>query len=141
MNLMITIAAHLVITAGFFCSTSLFYKEARDDHKAGTDSFFRDLETPVIADFEQDEYDKQQRHKLGSMVMFMGTGVFVMMLIPNPMWGRLVFGLCASTILLMGYLLKNSSKPKNIPLKNAQSETATLEKSQTSERFNPEEGR
>ncbi|MGY0603312.1 MAG: sodium:solute symporter family protein [Paraglaciecola chathamensis] len=140
-NLMITIAAHLVITAGFFCSTSLFYKEARDEHKAGTDSFFRDLETPVIADFEQDEYDKQQRHKLGSMLMFMGTGVFVMMLIPNPVWGRLVFGLCAITILLMGYLLKNSAKPKNTPLKNAQPEKAPQEKSQASERFNSEEGR
>ena len=73
--------------------------------------------------------------------MFLGTGVFVMMLIPNPMWGRLVFGLCAITILLMGYLLKNSAKPKNTPLKNAQPEKASQEKSQASERFNPEEGR
>ena len=115
-NLMITIAAHLVITAGFFCATSFFYQEKRDEHKEGTDRFFSDLETPVIADFEQDEYDKQQRHKLGSMVMYMGGGMVVMMLIPNPMWGRMVFGLCAITILVMGYLLRNSAKPKRVSL-------------------------
>ena len=113
MNLMITIGAHLIITAGFFCSTTFFYQEERDEHKQETDRFFTDFETPVIADFEQDEYDRQQRDKLGSMVIFMGSGVFVMMLIPNPMWGRLVFGLCALAILAMGYLLKNSAKPKS----------------------------
>ena len=110
-NLMITIAAHLVITAGFFCSTTFFYKEESDEHKQETDRFFADLEVPVVADFEQDEYDKQQRHKLGSMVIFMGTGVFAMMLIPNPIWGRMVFVMCALVILTIGLLLKRSAKP------------------------------
>jgi hypothetical protein len=110
-NLMITIAAHLIITAGFFCSTTFFYKEQSDEHKQETDRFFADLEIPVVADFEQDEYDKQQRHKLGSMVIFMGTGVFAMMLIPNPIWGRMVFVMCALVILTIGLLLKRSAKP------------------------------
>jgi Na+/proline symporter len=110
-NLMITIAAHLIITAGFFCSTTFFYKEQSDEHKQETDRFFADLEIPVVADFEQDEYDKQQRHKLGSMVIFMGTGVFAMMLIPNPIWGRMVFVMCSLVILTIGLLLKRSAKP------------------------------
>lgn len=113
-NLMITIAAHLIITAGFFCSTTFFYNEQRDEHKQETDRFFVDFETPVIADFEQDDYDRQQRDKLGSMVMFMGSGVFAMVLIPNPMWGRLVFALCALAILMMGFLLKRSAKAKQV---------------------------
>ncbi|WP_339721315.1 transporter [uncultured Paraglaciecola sp.] len=110
-NLIITIAAHLVITAGFFCSTTFFYKEDDDQHRQETDRFFDDLDKAVVADFEQDEYDKQQRHKLGSMVIFMGSGVFAMMLIPNPMWGRMVFVLCALAILTVGFLLKRSAKP------------------------------
>jgi Na+/proline symporter len=109
-NLMITIAGHLMITAVFFCSTVFFYKDESDEHKQETDRFFGDLETPVIADFEQDDYDRQQRHKLGSMVMFMGCGVFAMMLIPNPIWGRMVFVLCALAILTIGFLLKRSAK-------------------------------
>ncbi|MEP1444868.1 MAG: transporter [Paraglaciecola sp.] len=110
-NLIITIAAHLVITAGFFCSTTFFYKQEKDQHRQETDRFFDDLGKAVIADFEQDEYDKQQRHKLGSMVIFMGSGVFAMILIPNPMWGRMVFLLCALAILTVGFLLKRSAKP------------------------------
>ncbi|WP_441004403.1 sodium:solute symporter family transporter [Pseudocolwellia agarivorans] len=112
MNLMMTIAAHLVITAGFFCSTTFFYKEEEDEHKQETALFFKDIVTPVIADDEQDDYDRQQRHKLGSMVIFMGVGVSLMMLIPNPMWGRLVFLLCALSILTVGILLKKGAKAK-----------------------------
>lgn len=110
MNLILTIGAHLVITAGFFCSTVLFYKEETDQYKQTTDDFFKDLETPVIADDQQDEYDSQQRNKLGSMVMYMGAGILLMTVIPNPWWGRLIFVCCAFVILSIGLLLKQSAK-------------------------------
>lgn len=110
MNLMLTIAAHLIITAGFFCSTTLLYKEERDEHKAQREQFFKDIIVPVVADSEQDEYDRQQRNKLGSMVLFMGAGVLMMCLIPNPLWGRMVFLLCSLAIVTMGILLKKSAK-------------------------------
>jgi Na+/proline symporter len=109
-NLMTTIAAHLILTAGFFCSTTLFYKEKSDENKQAREDFFVDIETPVIADYEQDEYDRQQRHKLGGMVIYMGIGVSLMAFIPNPMWGRLVFVCCALVILGIGVLLKKSAR-------------------------------
>lgn len=112
-NLMITIGAHLLITAGFFCCTTFFYKEENDEHKTEKEAFFVDVETPFTADSQQDEYDTQQRNKLGTMVIFMGTGVLIMTLIPNPMWGRLVFVVCALTILTIGILLKRSAKVNN----------------------------
>ncbi|MEP1385882.1 MAG: transporter [Paraglaciecola sp.] len=112
MNLILTIGSHLLITAGFFCLTSLFYQEEKDQYKQQTDEFFKDLETPVIADDHQDDYDRQQRHKLGSMVMYMGIGISIMALIPNPVWGRGIFIACSMTILLVGILLKKSAKPK-----------------------------
>jgi hypothetical protein len=112
MNLMMTIAAHLLITAAFFCSTTFFYKEENDEHKEERELFFEDIVTPIIADDEQDDYDRQQRNKLGSMVIFMGAGVSLMMLIPNPMWGKLVFLLCSLSILTVGILLKKGAKAK-----------------------------
>lgn len=111
-NLMLTIAAHLVVTAGFFCCTTFFYKELDDEHIVEKEAFFVDFETPVIADSQQDEYDRQQREKLGTMVIFMATGVFAMTLIPNPLWGRIVFVLCSLAIFTVGVLLKRSAKPK-----------------------------
>ena len=110
MNLIMTIGAQVFVTAGFFCSTSLFYKEASDENLKETRRFFEDLQTPVIAGNDQGEYDRQQRSKLGSMVMFMGIGVTVMTLIPNPIWGRALFAVCAAVLLIIGGLLKKSSR-------------------------------
>ena len=111
MNLMLTLAAHLFITAGFFWSTTLLYREEKDEHRAQTDAFFDDLERPVIADDAQDDYDRQQRSKLGSMVMFMGSGIMLMTLIPNPRWGQFMFVACSLVILSIGFLLKRSASP------------------------------
>lgn len=116
MNLMMTLAAHVFITAGFFCLTTLFYREEKDDYKSQREDFFQDLETPVIADDEQDEYDRLQRSKLGSIVMIMGTGIFCMAFIPNPVWGRMIFVCCALTIATLGWLLKRSTKTNLAPL-------------------------
>lgn len=111
MNLMLTIAAHLIFTAGFFCSTTFFYKAEQDEHKQEREKFFVDIETPVIADNVQDDYDRKQRDKLGSMVLLMGSGVTLMALIPNPLWGRGMFVACALVILVVGVFLKRSAKP------------------------------
>ncbi|MGJ8743459.1 sodium:solute symporter family transporter [Polaribacter sp.] len=112
MNIILTIAGHVFITGGFFWATSLCYNEAKDDHKLETDRFFEDLVTPVIADDEQDEVDKQQRIKLGNMVLTMSVGIMLMTLIPNPLWGRAMFAICALLIAGIGYLLKRSAKNK-----------------------------
>jgi hypothetical protein len=39
----------------------------------------------------------------------MGAGLMLMVLVPNPLWGRLLFAACAGAILLVGYLLKRSA--------------------------------
>ena len=109
LNVILTIAAHVFITATFFLATTFFYREERDQHREETERFFTDLETPVISDGRQSEYDRQQRSKLGTMVITMGTGMFLMTLIPNPLWGRLLFALCSLAILVIGASLKMST--------------------------------
>ncbi len=110
MNLILTLGAHVFITAGFFCATSFFYDESKVKNKEQTDRFFKNLETPVIADDRQHEFDTQQRNKLGAMVMCMVAGVFIMVLIPNPVWGRAMFVACALVIFTIGFLLKRSAR-------------------------------
>ena len=110
MNIILTIAGHVFITGGFFWATSLFYNAAKDENKLETDHFFEDLNRPVIADDEQDEVDRQQRSKLGVMVLFMSAGMMLMALIPNPLWGRMLFVICSLIIGAIGYLFKRSSK-------------------------------
>lgn len=107
----ITVAAHLVLTGGFFCATRLFYKEESfsKEELQRVDNFFVDVETPVIADEEQDAFDRLQRSKLGHITLMMGGGLLLMALLPNPWWGRLLFVACSGVILLIGYLLKRSA--------------------------------
>ena len=114
-GLMLMILAHLVITAGFFCATSWFYRSDKDPHKAQTDLFFEDLATPVIADYEQSEVDRQQQEKLGIMVIIMSVGMLAMTLIPNPLWGRGMFLVCSIVMVCIGVLLKQSAKKKPYP--------------------------
>ncbi|PVZ86654.1 transporter [Serratia sp. S1B] len=107
----ITVAAHLVITGGFFWATTLFYKPesfTAAESQRITD-FFKDIETPVIADDEQDTFDRMQRNKLGHITLMMGAGLMLMVLLPNPLWGRALYAACAGSILLIGYLLKRSA--------------------------------
>ena len=116
LNVILTIAGHVFITAPFFCATSLLYQPDRDPHQEETAKYFADLETPVISDDRQSDYDRQQREKLGAMVIVMGIGVLLMTLIPNPMWGRLLFAICALAILWIGAGLKRSAGcPSNRP--------------------------
>jgi len=112
LSIILTIAGHLFITGGFFYATSFFYNEAKDKNKEGTDQFFKDIETPVISDNQQSEVDRQQREKLGGMVLVMSAGVMIMALIPNPMWGRIMFVVCSIIISGIGIFLRKSAKPQ-----------------------------
>ena len=104
-----TIAAHLLITSSFFIGSSLFYRKEKDAIKQETENFFTDIETPIVSEEGYDQVDAEQRHKLGSMVMTMGIGLLAMMLIPNPLWGRIVFLLCALAVFAIGWMLKRKS--------------------------------
>ena len=115
LNIILTIGGHLIITAGFFCSTALFYNEARDRNKLERERFFEDFETPVVADETQDEYDRQQRAKLGAMAMIMGGGLLLMTLIPNPPWGRMIFVGCALVMSGIGFVLRRSARRDTAP--------------------------
>ncbi|MFK7971247.1 MAG: transporter [Bacteroidia bacterium] len=111
-KIILTIAGHLFITAGFFCATSLLYNEKKDTNKLETDRFFEDLQRPVVADGQQGEFDHKQRLKLGMMVIIMGAGILLMALIPNPLWGRAIFVACALIIATIGLLLRRSARIK-----------------------------
>ena len=110
LSVILNIAAHLVITTGFFCATTLFYKPDESALQTETRAFFADLDRPEITDDAPTESDLAQRAKLGFVVTLAGAGMMLMVLIPNPIWGRFVFLVCALIVLLIGFLLTRSSK-------------------------------
>jgi SSS family solute:Na+ symporter len=110
LSVMMNIGAHLFLTGGFFCLTTLFYRRREVPADKVTDGFFADLSRPEVSDGRPTEADIQQRHKLGLIVTTAGAGLVVMMAIPNPLWGRLLFLGCAAGVLLIGVLLLRSAR-------------------------------
>ncbi len=108
--IMWNIFSHLVFTGGFFCLTTLFYRENATARETQRQQFFTDMETPVYADNEQDEFDRLQRDKIGRISMYMGAGLLLMVLVPNPLWGRVLFLICALSILIFGWILHRSAE-------------------------------
>lgn len=103
------IFCHLVFTGGFFCLSTLFWREPGQARETVLNTFFTNMETPVYADHEQDNFDRMQRSKIGKISLAMGLCMLLMILIPNPLWGRLLFLLSAAAIILFGYILWRSA--------------------------------
>ncbi|WP_067515755.1 sodium:solute symporter family transporter [Endozoicomonas ascidiicola] len=103
----ITQLAHATLTVGFFFATGLFYKEPVGERKEQVDTFFRNVNTPVISPAGASASDNMQRKKLGILSMIFGGAVCAMALLPNER-SVMAFVLCGGFMLLIGYLLYRS---------------------------------
>ena len=102
----ISLFSHIIVTGGFFCLTTLFYKGLEPQREAAVGRFFTNKNTPVVKDHDQHVHlDNRQRVLLGRTVAIAGIFVIAMMAIPNPLWGRLVFLLCGGAVFFVGVML------------------------------------
>ena len=116
----ISLAAHVVITGGFFLGTYFFFKPRSEEREAEVEELFRDWDTPVLSEGEeQQNLDTKQSSILGKLICTAGFGIIIMALIPNEAWGRGLFVLCGSMVLVTGILLLQAARKPAI----AQSET------------------
>ncbi|MEG3691653.1 sodium:solute symporter family protein [Vibrio coralliirubri] len=110
LKVLLGVIGHLVITGGFFCLTTKFYKEPVGERNTELKEFWSDVATPVIEEEGQDEMDRQQRDMLGKLILVFGALVTAMVLIPNPFWGRMAFIFCGAVIVTVGSLLLKSAR-------------------------------
>ncbi len=102
----IGLIGHIIFTAGFFVLSTLFYKPLAEHREKDVDKFFNNLATPLVAESnEQKKLDNKQRRMLGSLIAVAGVGVMTMFVLPNPIWGRMVFVLCGLIVFAVGLLL------------------------------------
>ncbi|MGI9265177.1 MAG: hypothetical protein ACR2QU_09610, partial [Gammaproteobacteria bacterium] len=102
----ISLISHVVITGGFFCLTTLFYKGLPRNRETAVNRFFTNISTPLVKkEGEHAHLDNRQRMLLGRMVAIAGLLVMAMMALPNPLWGRLVFLCCGATVFTVGVML------------------------------------
>lgn len=93
----------------YFLLCRKFYRpEKYPDYVANVDKLFDDMNTPV--DFEREigaEHDNshQQAKTLGTLALIYGCGILLLVLIPNPLSGRLAILTCAVLMLGIGTVL------------------------------------
>ena len=114
-TLFATVAAVVIACVAWFFFTSLFYESSPAAYKATVDEFFDRLRTPI-----EDLTDEQvkENHKvvgaIGVLCVIFGSFVLLMMLVPNPVLGRLGFLFCGGIIFLTGQALRSISRRKEI---------------------------
>ncbi|GAA0178920.1 Na+:solute symporter [Clostridium sediminicola] len=103
------VALHLGITMTFFLMSQLFYKGHSEERQKEVDLFFYNTNTEVVADYDDEtEVDNKQRLMLGRLIQAGGAGIIALLLIPNPLWGRIVFIAVGGIVLLVGTVLVKS---------------------------------
>ena len=111
----ISLISHIVITGGFFCLTTLFYKDLGETREKAVNRFFSNINTPLVkSEDEHTHLDNRQRILLGRMIAIAGILVMAMMALPNPLWGRLVFLICGSVVFIVGFMLFSATE-KTLP--------------------------
>ncbi|WP_394153754.1 transporter [Vibrio maritimus] len=105
-KVVIGLIGHIIFTGGFFVLSTLFYKPLDNERQQDVDQFFENLNTPLVAESDaQKMLDNKQRRMLGSLISVAGVAVMAMFVLPNPIWGRMVFVLCGAIVLAVGLLL------------------------------------
>ncbi|MDV7104173.1 transporter [Vibrio sp. TH_r3] len=113
------VTAHIIITGGFFLLTQLFYKEPTGQRAKEINEFFDNTSTPIIVEETPDSFkaDRQQYVLLGRVLLATSAALLILTLIPNPMWGRMLFVLMSIMVGFIAWLLLRAGKLKDAELK------------------------
>ncbi|MBU2908639.1 sodium:solute symporter family transporter [Vibrio splendidus] len=113
------VTGHIIITGGFFLLTQLFYNEPTGKRAEEIAEFFSNAETPVIVEDSPQSFeaDRQQYILLGRVLLATSAALLLLTLIPNPMWGRMLFVLMAAIVGFISWLLLRAGKLNDVKLK------------------------
>jgi len=104
------ILANVVICSCWFCFTMIFYKQSSSKHRERVEKFFEAMRTPINFEKEIGETkDGVQSKTLGILCLVYGGFVTLMVLVPNPIGGRIAFLFCGGVIGGVGALLYRAS--------------------------------
>jgi Na+/proline symporter len=114
LKVVLGIAGHIFITGGFFLMTQLFFKGYKTkEREEEVNLFFGNMNTEVIScDIECAGIDCDQRTILGKLIMTFACGIALLMFVPNPLGGRMVFLAIAAIVFIVGYALNKAAGPK-----------------------------
>jgi Na+/proline symporter len=106
------VSGHMLITLPFFVLSQFFYKGHSPARAADVEEFFKNIDTEVVVEDTplSVTMDNKQHTMLGRLLLTASVPLLLMILVPNPLWGRFVFVAVAAIVAFIGFLLINSVK-------------------------------
>jgi hypothetical protein len=95
----------VTILPTWFLFTRRFYREPSGERKADCETYWQNLETPVVSGAESAHMDGKQGAVLGGLAGVYGLFVLLLALVPNPLSGRLAFVAFGCALIALGWLL------------------------------------
>jgi hypothetical protein len=99
----------------WFLSTRLLWEKSRPEHRERIETLFDDLARPVnhMGEGGEDQ-DSMQYRVVGGLFLLTGGALMLGALIPNPLYGRIIFMVIGGILLLMGlaFLRLSRSAPE-----------------------------
>ncbi len=108
LNIAITTAVLMVVCMSTYFISMLFYKNTTAEYREQVERFFEKMNTPI--DMVKEgigavEGDRRQYGVLGYLCLVYGGVVLLLMIIPNPLVGRLLVLFCGGIIFVAGIVL------------------------------------
>ena len=113
LKIAITTGVVAVICAGWFFVTMLFYRKDEQPYVEQVDDFFEDMATPIQPEEQElggHDDESRQCAVLSNLCLVYGGFVLLLVLIPNPLAGRLIILCCSSIVAAIGLFLKSLSR-------------------------------
>lgn len=104
-----TVIGNIIFAGGWFFLTSFFYRASSAEHQARIEELSQRLHTPVVSTEDRSSEEVIYR-LLGKLCLFFGSFILFLLVIPNPIQGRLCFVFCGGAILIMGLRLSASAR-------------------------------
>jgi hypothetical protein len=119
---------HMSITLPFFICSQFFYKGLPEKRAAEVKQFFSNVDTEVVVEDTPQSVamDNKQNDVLGKMVLIASVFILCLTLVPNPLWGRMLFVIIASILALIGTLLVRSKRSLEVSEKEKPRVSATV---------------
>ena len=109
LNIAFTTGIIAIASVGWFFISMLFYRKDNKQYIEQVDKFFKDMDTPISQDENElsgYDNDARQYNVLGNLCLVYGIFISFLVLVPNPIKGRLCILICGSVVVGTGIVLK-----------------------------------
>lgn len=113
LNIAITTGVVAAICTGWFFFTMLFYRKDEKPYVDDVEEFFHYMATPIQPEEQElggHDDESRQCAVLSNLCLVYGGFVLLLVLIPNPLAGRLIIFCCSSIVAAIGLFLKSLSR-------------------------------